>query len=302
MGNTLTKGTLFPVEQTNDMISLVKGKSSLAKLSASEPVPFNGKEIFTFTLDKEVDLVAENGAKSNGGATVAPVQIIPHKVEYGVRVSDEFIYAAEEKRLAIMKQFIDGFAKKAARGLDIMAFHGVNPRTGSSAITLGTEYFEAKVNQVVTYDASAPQDNVEDAISLIEGNEYDVTGMAMAPAFKNALKKIKTGKDLNTPLFPELGWGKVTGNINGLPVDSNSTVSFGSSPLKSVVGDFEQYFRWGYAKEVPFEVIRYGNPDNDAVAGDLAGHNQVYLRAELYIGWAILVPEAFAVIKSGVSG
>lgn len=302
MGNTLTKGTLFPVEQTNEMISLVKGKSSLAKLSASEPVPFNGKEIFTFTLDKEVDLVAENGAKSNGGATVAPVQIIPHKVEYGVRVSDEFIYAAEEKRLAIMKQFIDGFAKKAARGLDIMAFHGVNPRTGSSAITLGTEYFEAKVNQVVTYDASAPQDNVEDAISLIEGNEYDVTGMAMAPAFKNALKKIKTGKDLNTPLFPELGWGKVTGNINGLPVDSNSTVSFGSSPLKSVVGDFEQYFRWGYAKEVPFEVIRYGNPDNDAVAGDLAGHNQVYLRAELYIGWAILVPEAFAVIKSGVSG
>lgn len=302
MGNTLTKGTLFPVEQTNEMISLVKGKSSLAKLSASEPVPFNGKEIFTFTLDKEVDLVAENGAKSNGGATVAPVQIIPHKVEYGVRVSDEFIYAAEEKRLAIMKQFIDGFAKKAARGLDIMAFHGVNPRTGSSAITLGTEYFEAKVNQVVTYDASAPQDNVEDAISLIEGNEYDVTGMAMAPAFKNALKKIKTGKDLNTPLFPELGWGKVTGNINGLPVDSNSTVSFGSSPLKSVVGDFEQYFRWGYAKEVPFEVIRYGNPDNDAGAGDLAGHNQVYLRAELYMGWAILVPEAFAVIKSGVSG
>lgn len=302
MGNTLTKGTLFPVEQTNEMISLVKGKSSLAKLSASEPVPFNGKEIFTFTLDKEVDLVAENGAKSNGGATVAPVQIIPHKVEYGVRVSDEFIYAAEEKRLAIMKQFIDGFAKKAARGLDIMAFHGVNPRTGSSAITLGTEYFEAKVNQVVTYDASAPQDNVEDAISLIEGNEYDVTGMAMAPAFKNALKKIKTGTNLNTPLFPELGWGKVTGNINGLPVDSNSTVSFGSSPLKSVVGDFEQYFRWGYAKEVPFEVIRYGNPDNDAEAGDLAGHNQVYLRAELYMGWAILVPEAFAVIKSGVSG
>ena len=302
MGNTLTKGTLFPVEQTNEMISLVKGKSSLAKLSASEPVPFNGKEIFTFTLDKEVDLVAENGAKSNGGATVAPVQIIPHKVEYGVRVSDEFIYAAEEKRLAIMKQFIDGFAKKAARGLDIMAFHGVNPRTGSSAITLGTEYFEAKVNQVVTYDASAPQDNVEDAISLIEGNEYDLTGMAMAPAFKNALKKIKTGANLNTPLFPELGWGKVTGNINGLPVDSNSTVSFGSSPLKSVVGDFEQYFRWGYAKEVPFEVIRYGNPDNDAEAGDLAGHNQVYLRAELYMGWAILVPEAFAVIKSGVSG
>ena len=42
MGNTLTKGTMFPVELTNEMFNLVKGHSSLAKLAASEPVPFNG--------------------------------------------------------------------------------------------------------------------------------------------------------------------------------------------------------------------------------------------------------------------
>jgi len=39
-----------------------------------------------------------------------------------------------------------------------------------------------------------------------------------------------------------------------------------------------------YAKEIPLEVIEYGNPDNDAEAGDLKGHNQVYLRCELYLG------------------
>ena len=32
----------------------------------------------------------------------------------------------------------------------------------------------------------------------------------------------------------------------------------------------------------------------DAVAGDLKGHNQVYLRAEAYIGWGIMDGKAFA--------
>ena len=59
------------------------------------------------------------------------------------------------------------------------------------------------------------------------------------------------------------------------------------------VGDFSA-FRWGYSKDIPLEVIEYGNPDNDESAGDLKGHNQVYLRAEAYIGWGILAADAFA--------
>ena len=89
MANVLTKGTLFPEELTNQLFSLVRGKSSLARLSGSEPIPFNGERVFTFNFDKEADLVAENGAKSNGGATVSPVTITPVKIEYGMRVSDE---------------------------------------------------------------------------------------------------------------------------------------------------------------------------------------------------------------------
>ena len=67
------------------------------------------------------------------------------------------------------------------------------------------------------------------------------------------------------------------------------------------MGDFN-YFRWGFAKEIPMEIIRYGNPDNDATMGDLKGHNQVYLRAEAYLGWGILAPNAFALVKAAASG
>lgn len=302
MSSILSKGTLFPVEVTNRMFNLVRGKSSLARLSAAEPIPFNGERVFTFNFDKEADLVAENGAKSKGGATITPVNITPVKLEYGMRVSDEFKYAAEDVQLQYLQAFAEGFASKVARALDIMAFHGVNPRTGNTAAILNDNNFDALVSQIVAYNADAPQDNVTAAINTIQGNEHDVTGMAMAPSFKTALASIKQGSTSNVPLFPELGWGREVGAINGLPADANSTVSFNSSADKAIVGNFADYFKWGFSKQIPLEAIEYGNPDNDAEAGDLKGHNQVYLRGEVYVGWGILVPDAFAIIKSGVSG
>ena len=41
-------------------------------------------------------------------------------------------------------------------------------------------------------------------------------------------------------------------------------------------------------------VIPYGDPDQ--TGKDLKAYNQVYLRAETYIGWGILDPSAFAKI------
>lgn len=300
MTGTLERGSLFPEVLTNEMINLVRGKSSLARLSGVSPVSFNGDKIFTFNLDKEVDIVAESGAKSNGGATVSQKTIQPIKIEYGFRVSDEFLYSSEEARLDILRNFVEGYANKVARGLDIMALHGVNPRTKLAATgTIGNNHFDAQVDQFVEYNASAANGNVEDAIALVQANEHDVTGMAMAPAFRSALAGMKKATASNEPLFPELAWGSNPGTLNGLPVDTNSTVSFNNNDDRAIVGNFRDFFRWGYAKQIPMEVIQYGNPDNDADAGDLKGHNQVYLRCETYIGWGILVPDAFAIVTAG---
>ena len=300
MGSIISKGNLFPPALTNQLIDTVRGKSSLARLSQSQPLPFNGETEFTFSLDSEVDLVAENGAKSNGGGTVATVTMQPVKVEYGMRVSDEYKYAAEEVQLQYLQTFAEGFAKKVARGLDIMAFHGVNPRTGSTASSLNDKNFDDLITNTVVYDSSAPQDNITTAVGLVEAAEHEVTGLAMAPAFKSALANLKAAANSNTPLFPQLGWGANVNEINGLPVDANSTVSFSSNADRAIVGNFADFFKWGIARQIPVEVIEYGNPDNSE-AGDLKGHNQIYLRGEAYIGWGILVPDAFAIVKAGAS-
>lgn len=300
MGDTLTRGNLLPPVVTNELFSKVKGKSSLAKLSASEPIPFNGETVFTFSLDKEVDLVGENAAKSNGGGTVASIQMVPVKVEYGMRVSDEFRYGADEIRLQYLTAFADGFAKKVARGIDIMAFHGLNPRTGLTASVLTNKNFDDLVTNTVVFNSSTPDANITDAIALIEAAEYDVTGLAMAPAMKNALAQLKKGSTSNEPMFPELGWGAAVGNINGLPVDTNSTVSFASGADRAIVGNFADMFKWGFAKQIPLEVIEFGNPDNSDI-GDLKGHNQIYLRGEAYVGWGIIDPAAFAIVKTNAS-
>lgn len=298
MANVLSRGTDFPAELTNELFNLVRGKSALARLSGQMPLAMRGTQAFTFNFDKEVDLVAENGAKGNGGGTINPVTVVPVKIEYGMRVSDEFKYASEEIQLDYLRAFTDGFAAKAARGLDIMAFHGKNPRTGSASSVIGTNNFDSRLTQKVQRTANANAD-MEAAIALVNGNEHEVTGAAVAPTFKSALAA-QTYAANGQPMFPELGWGNSPETVRGLAFDSNSTVSFGNTASAGdlvIVGNYRDYFRYGIAKDITIEVIEYGNPDNDATAGDLKGHNQVYLRGEMYIGWGILDPSAFAKVQ-----
>ena len=292
---TLAKGTLFPEKLVGDLVNQVSGKSSLAKLARQIPIPFNGNKEFTFTMDKEVDVVAENGAKGVGGVTVTPKTIVPIKIEYGARVSNEFMYASEEAGLNILKAFAEGFATKAARGLDLMALHGVNPRTGVASDVIGANNFDSAVTQSVAYNAGSPDPdgNIESAVALIQAAGYDVNGLIMSPAFSTALANVLASTN-GPKRYPELAWGANPGSINGLTADINRTVSdMTSDSGRAIIGDFSA-FRWGYAKEIPMEVIEYGNPDNDATAGDLKGHNQVYIRCELFLGWGIIDGTAFA--------
>lgn len=295
MADILSKGSKFDPVLVKELFDKVKGKSSLAALCDQTPIAFNGQKEFIFTMDDEVDLVAENGKKTRGSVSLAPVIIVPVKIEYGARISDEFLYASEEEQIEILRNFSDGFAKKTARGLDIMAFHGVNPRSKTASTLIGTNHFDNGVT-VVAQDSKSPKTPdalIENAIAAVQGNEYDISGLTMAPSFRADLAKMVDTS--GRKIYPDLAWGNAPSQMNGIQTVTNNTVSFNSSKDLAVVGDFSA-FKWGYSKEIPLEIIEYGDPDNSGQ--DLKGYGQVYIRAETYIGWGIMDKSAFAVIQS----
>ncbi|WP_410064462.1 phage major capsid protein [Ruminococcus sp.] len=295
MPDILSKGSKFDPVLVKELFNKVKGKSSLAALCGQTPIPFNGQKEFIFTMDDEVDLVAENGKMTRGSVSLDPVIIVPVKIEYGARISDEFLYAAEEEQIETLRNFSDGFAKKTARGLDIMAFHGVNPRAKTASALIGTNHFDNGVT-VIKQDSKTPKTPdalIEEAIAAVQDNEYDISGLTMAPSFRSDLAKMVDTS--GRKIYPELAWGNAPSQMNGIQTVANNTVSFNSSKDLAIVGDFST-FKWGYSKEIPLEIIEYGDPDNSGQ--DLKGCGQVYIRAKAYIGWGIMDKSAFAVIQS----
>lgn len=285
----ISKGSLFPPELVKEMFNNVKGHSTLARLSQQTPIPFNGNDIMVFSMDEEVALLGENESKAAGSVALEPVRMAPVKIEYGARISDEFLVASEEKQIDMLEQFSEGFRKKVARGLDIMAMHGVNPRTGNASTLIGTNSLDTNTNVTVVTPASPadPLADLESAVTAIGDN--DVTGYALSKAFASDLSKVEVGK---TAPFSAFALGGNPGVLNGVNADVNSTVSFNNSGVDAYVGDFANAIKWGYAKDVPLEIIPYGDPDN--TGKDLKGYNQVYIRCEAFIGWAILDGTAFA--------
>lgn len=290
--NTIQRGTLLDPEIVTGLFSTVTGRSTLAKLCGQTPVAFNGNDYFIFSMDDEAAIVGESEAKSAGKVALKKVTMRPVKIEYGARFSDEFMYGTEEKQLEIIKAFAEGAAMKFAKAIDIMGIHGMNPRTKTVSAQLGDNYIDkavAEAAHIVTMTAD-PEEDLESAVAML--GDYEQTGFALSKDFAAAMAKLKVN---GVAQYPEFKLGANPGALNGITCDVNSTLSFGDSTDKAIVGDFSRAFKWGYAKELPLEVIPYGDPDN--TGRDLKGHNEIYLRTEAYIGFAILDKNAFAVVQ-----
>jgi len=282
----------FPHELIREVFLKAKGHSSIAKLSDQIPIAFTGSDLMTFSLDGEVNIVAEGGAKAEHTGSNPIVSIVPVKIEYGQRVSNEFTKASDEKQIEILRAFSEGFSRKVARGLDIMVMHGVNPKTGTAATVIGTNSLDTNTAvTAITYNPTTPdpEGNIESGVTALGDNDF--TGLAIDKTFSGALSKITVN---GVKQYPELAWGANPGSIHGVDADVNSTVS-AVTGKHGYMGDFRGAFKWGYADKIDLEVIEYGDPDNSGK--DLKGYNQVYLRTEAWIGWAILDGAAFARIE-----
>ena len=290
------KGTLFNPELVSEIMNKVQGRSTLAKLSNQQPIPFNGTEQFIFNLEGNAQIVGEGELKGAGKAVITSKVITPLKFVYQARITDEIMHASDEKKLNFLKHYADGFAKKIAEAFDIAAIHGLEPKGLTDASFKATNSFDGLVTgNVVTYNAATIDSNIDDAVQAIVATDNEVTGIAMSPAAGQAMSKVKVN---NVVQFPEFRFGQRPDNFFGMELDINKTLTAQSGKGKknhAIVGDFQNRFKWGYAENIPMEIIEYGDPDG--AGRDLKAYNEILLRTEAYIGWGILDEKAFARVE-----
>lgn len=295
--DSMKTGTLFKPELVTELISKVQGKSVLAKLSAQTPIPFNGVEQFIFNLEGNAQIVGEGEQKQAGKAKITSKVIKPLKFVYQARITDEFKYASEEKQMNFLSAYMDGFAKKIAEAFDLAALHGLEPKTMTDASFRATNSFDGLITgNIVNYDEAHIDDNIDTAVQTIVAKGGEVTGIALSPTAGQNLAKIKVNGVVQ---YPEFRFGQNPDSFYGMKSDINKnlTVTGGTAETDhAIVGDFQNRFKWGYAENIPMEIIEFGDPDG--AGRDLKAYNEICLRAEAFIGWGILDEEAFARVKA----
>lgn len=274
----------------------------LSQLAPQDPqIKVGSTDHFTFTATPKAELVGESQNKSSQDGTPGKVTAKTYKVQVTYRFSNEVQWEDEDYQTGLVDGLVGNIAVALSRALDLIAIHGVNPATGDVATSV-TDYFTKSGNGVARVVATANANaDLKDAAADLQGAGYVATGIAFDPAYAGVLARTTVSDTDTRPLYPELGLGFGFTQFQGLQAASSDTVSGrqeldpGDVHVKALMGDFNA-FQWGVAREIPLELIEYGDPDGN---GDLKRTNEVAIRAESVLGYAIFDPKAFSLITSG---
>lgn len=279
-------------------------RSTLAQLSPEKPTLFGPVHGATFSGTPKAQVVGESEAKLASDVSLVPFKADPIKIQTSVRVSDEFTWADNDYRLQVIDDAVaPAIGDSISRAVDLLGYHGVNPYTGQ--VTAKMPKYLAQATNVVTV-ADAPTAEVIEAVGLVMANGGIANGIAFDSHFGFSLAtqiNPVTGTELN----PGMGFGGNLSSFRGINVATGSTVSgrpeIEDSGIRAIVGDFSQV-RWGFQRRIPLTLHTAGNPDNvfdeDGKARDLAGHNEVLLRAEAVIYIAVGDLARFSLAKEAV--
>ncbi len=289
---------ILPTQILDGMVEKVKYGSTIAALSNAEPMKFGPATIVTFDDDPKAEFVEESAPKSNTKATPSSVTAVPRKAVVTYRTSNEFMWADEDYQLGVLEKMTTKGSRAIARALDLGAYYRINPRSGTE-IPGWTNYLNTTTKRV-EIGANADLD-IETAAGLVIGGDVVPTGLALDPAYAWTLATARYADGRKK--FPELGLGVNVSTFEGLRASVSNTVSSrpeaADNGVRAILGDFDEGIRWGLQKELPFEVIPYGDPDN--TGRDLKGHNEVALRMEVVFAWYVFA-DRFAVIETPEEG
>lgn len=263
--------------------------STVAQLSAAEPMQFGDVTIMTFNQLPRAEYVGQGADKAPTAVGFGTKTVTPKKVQVTLRFNEEVQWADEDYQLGVLQTVGNACGDALARALDLGVYHAINPLTGTPIAGL-TENLTDTTNVVEV--AGSADTEVEAAAGLVIADGYVPNGVAFDPKYAWTLATARYADGRKK--FPDLGFGTNITNFEGLNVSVSSTVSgvpeATDTLVRGIIGDFTT-IRWGVQRRVPIERILYGDPDGQ---GDLKRKNQIALRAEVVYGWAFMDLSAFA--------
>lgn len=294
----LDTGDIFvPTQLIKPWIGKVANGSSIAALSGAEPMLFGPGKTMTFDIG-EAEYVGEGANK--GASTVTPTikNVTPFKFHKTVRWTDEVMWADEDHQLEVVDDILAIIQNPLARALDFGVYHGINP-TGGAAVAAMTETLSDTTNSV-EIAAQKPYALLDSADALVLADGYVPRDVALDPALAAQFSTLR-GTNSEQKLYPNFRLGTEVSELDGHRASVSNTVgavgvAATDTDVQGFVGDFGG-IRWGIQKQIPLELIQYGDPDGQ---GDLKRNNQVAFRVEVVYGWGIADLNAFAKIIDAV--
>lgn len=298
---------LMPRNIADGMITASRTTSVIAKLSGREPQRFGETDYITFNDFPKAEFVEEGANKSSTTGGFDSVTAKPHKAQVTMRFNEEVQWADEDYQLGVFRNLGDAGGIALSRALDLGLIHRINPLTGT-VISGWDNYLDATTNRISLGDSESgdADDDFREAVGLLVNAEtpWGVNGAAFDPKFSWDLSNLKVrdgSGETSQQRYPSLGFGTNVTDFMGVPAAQGNTVSgvpeATDTGLRAIVGDFVNGIRWGVQRELPVELIRYGDPDGQ---GDLKRKNQIALRLEIVYGWYVF-EDRFAVVEDSGS-
>ena len=282
----------LPAEVTRAIINKVGNTSTIAALSPSTPQLFLNEDYVVFNGAAEAEVVAEGQKKSSYEQTASYITGKKFKVQCTTRVTEELKWADEDNRLEIISSIQEDQTKAIARALDYVIYHAIDPKSGTEL----TGYDALTANAVTVTDSGDDIANVDALADAV--NEYEINGVALSRTWASRLRKLRVPAT-GMRFYPEIPINLAAGTLDGIPAATSTTVdgvkATTATKVLGIMGDYS-LIKWGMIRDIWAEVIQYGDPDQTGV--DLKAHNQIAYRTEAMFSYAVLDPNAFAVLKA----
>lgn len=292
---------LMPRNIADGMITASRSTSVIARLSNREPQRFGETDYITFNDFPKAEFVEEGADKASTTGGFGSVTAKPHKAQVTMRFNQEVQWADEDYQLGVLRSLGEAGGVALSRALDLGMIHRINPLSGT-VIAGWDNYITATTNRVEIATADADADFKEAVGLLVTASpSWPVNGAAFDPKFSWSLANLMArdgSGETSQQRYPTLGFGTNVTDFMGVNVAQGDTVSgtpeAADTNIRAIVGDYVNGIRWGVQRELPVDLIRYGDPDGQ---GDLKRKNQIALRLEIVFGWYVFA-QRFAVVEN----